>query len=218
MHHGKWPDKGSDVTDSAGARSPGRGAATEWAGPYLAFMFNLHRSRVVLVFSALALCHTTARPQAQLQEVKGLYFGLGMGQDLGGLLGVGFTYWPTPWVSGFVGGGWALVDLSYQVGAEVRLPNTKLASPFLTAMYGYNGAIHIEGKESLDGVYTGATVGAGVILRHRFRRNYWRFSLNAPIRSKDFLDDWQAIKDRPDVEIKQDLLPVTVGVGYHFGL
>lgn len=177
----------------------------------------LHPPNTILLVGLLALYHGTVRPQAPSEDLKGAYFGLGFGQDLGGLLGLGVTYWPAPWVSGFVGGGWALVGLSYQAGTEFRLPTAKRASPFLTAMYGYNGAIHVKGKESLDGVYTGPTVGVGVILRQRASRNYWRFSINRPFRSQAFEDDWQAIKDRPDLEIKQDLLPVTVGVGYHIG-
>ena len=169
----------------------------------------------------LVLLFTSAWPtnaRAQAADHKGLYLGVGFGQDLGGLLGFGLTYWPAPWLSAFVGGGWAIADFSYQTGLEFNLPSGKRVSPFLTAMYGYNGAIHVEGLEKLDGVYTGPTLGGGVILKQRTRRNYWRFSINVPIRSQEFLDDWEEVKRRPDVELRSDLLPVTIGVGFHLGL
>lgn len=156
--------------------------------------------------------------QASQPERKGAYIGVGFGQDLGGLFGFGVTYWPTPWLSGFVGGGWAIADLSYQTGLEFRLPTKSRTSGFLTAMYGYNGAIHVKGLEKLDGVYIGPTFGGGVMLQQRSSRNYWRFSVNVPIRSQQFLDDWDAVKKMPNVEVQQDLLPVTFGIGFHLGL
>ena len=70
----------------------------------------------------------------------------------------------------------------------------------------------------LDGIYYGPTVGIGWMLKQRVAANYWRFSINVPIRSQQMLDDLEAIKARPEIEVKQDLLPITVGVGFHFSL
>lgn len=177
---------------------------------------------ILLILSAITSWSGKACAQAPVQtaspERKGVYLGVGFGQDLGGLFGFGVTYWPSPWLSGFVGGGWAIADFSYQTGLEFRLPSRSRTSGFLTAMYGYNGAIHIKGLEKLDGVYIGPTFGGGVMLQQRRSRNYWRFSVNVPIRSQQFLDDWDAVKKRPNVEVKQDLLPVTLGIGFHLGL
>ena len=171
--------------------------------------------------SLLAVLVTFALPfsaRAQNEEQKGLYLGVGFGQDMGGIFGFGLAYWPAPWLGGFVGGGWAIAGFGYQTGLDLCLPTTKRTSPFLTVMYGYNGAIHVKGLEKRDRVYTGPTIGAGILLRQRVIRNYWRFSINVPIRSQEFLDDWQTVKDRPDVVVNQDLLPVTFGLGFHFGL
>ncbi len=88
----------------------------------------------------------------------------------------------------------------------------------MTGMYGYNGAIRVKGKEKLNGIYFGPTAGIGLMLRQRYLTNYWRFSFNIPFRSQEMLDHWQEIKDRPEIDIRSDLLPFTVGLGYHFGI
>ena len=177
---------------------------------------------ILLLLLAIGTWSGKACAQAPVQttapERKGVYIGVGFGQDLGGFFGFGVTYWPTPWLSGFVGGGWAIADFGYQTGLEFRLPAQSRTSGFLTAMYGYNGAIHVKGLEKLDAVYTGPTFGGGVMLQQRRSRNYWRFSVNLPIRSQEFLDHLDAVKKMPNVEMQQGLLPVTFGIGFHLGL
>ncbi|MGV3636493.1 MAG: hypothetical protein ACO1NQ_02475 [Flavobacteriales bacterium] len=149
---------------------------------------------------------------------RGFFLGVGMGQDVGGLPGARATYWVAPYLSGFVGGGWAFVGGGWNAGVELRMPAEGRTQPFVTGMYGYNGIIRIEGLEKLNGIYLGPTVGGGIMVRQRQGRNYWRFSLNLPFRSQEMLDAWETIKARPDVTIESDLLPVTVGVGFHFSL
>lgn len=151
-------------------------------------------------------------------QIKGLFIGVGVGQDVGGLPGARLTYWITPHLSGFIGGGWALVGGGYNAGVEVRFSSRSRTSFFMTGMYGYNGAIRVKGKESLNEIYFGPTAGIGLMLRQRHLLNYWRFSVNLPFRSQEMLDDWQGIRDRPEIDIRQDLLPITIGVGYHFAL
>lgn len=89
---------------------------------------------------------------------------------------------------------------------------------FITGMYGYNAAIHVEGREELDALYYGPTLGAGLILNQRNNEHYWRFSVNVPFRPDEFEADWQAIKDRPNIEVKQEPWPITLGIGFHFNL
>lgn len=149
---------------------------------------------------------------------RGLFFGVGMGQDVGGIIGARATYWVAPFLSGFVGGGWALVDPAYNAGIELRVPSARRGSFFVTGMYGYNAAIRIEGKEELNALYYGPTVGAGLILNQRTNEHYWRFSVNLPFRPNAFEADWQAIKDRPNIEVNQEAWPITLGIGFHFNL
>lgn len=58
-------------------------------------------------------------------RIKGLYIGVGTGLDVGGIIGARLTYWITPHVSGFIGGGWALVDPGYNGGMESKDPIDK---------------------------------------------------------------------------------------------
>ncbi len=111
---------------------------------------------------------------------SGLFLGIGVGQDVGGMIGAKATYWVAPYLAGFAGGGWAVVDGGYNLGVEVRLPSRSRASFFATGMYGYNAVIQVKGKEQLNGIYYGPTAGLGLMLRQRLIANYWRFSLNYP--------------------------------------
>ncbi len=167
---------------------------------------------------SMGFCCAHSPVTAQEGDIDGFHLGVGLGQDVGGVIGARATYWAAPWLSGFVGGGWAVIGAGYNVGVELRLPTKSRTSPFLVGMYGYNGVIHIKGKESLDGMYYGPTVGVGLMLKQRVAPNYWRFSINVPVRSQEMLDDWEAIKARPDIEVVADLVPITFGVGYHFSL
>lgn len=170
-----------------------------------------------IVFLCASFFHREARAQDSLQ-VRGLYVGIGSGLDAGGIIGARMTYWITPNLSGFIGGGWALVDPGYNGGLEVRFNSRSRTSFFLTGMYGYNGVIKVQGKETLNGIYFGPTAGMGLILRHRYLLNYWRFSFNIPFRSEEMMNDISALKQRTNVEMKQDLLPFTIGIGFHLAL
>lgn len=170
-----------------------------------------------LILAFIVLSGTSARAQ-EVGPVPNFFLGLGMGQDVGGIIGAKATYWVAPYLSGFVGGGWALADAGWNAGVEVRMRSQQRVQPFLTGMYGYNGVIHIEGLEKLDKIYYGPTIGGGIFLRQRRKHNYWRFSINIPFRPAEMFDDWEAIKLRPDVQVINDPLPITFGAGFHFAL
>ena len=172
----------------------------------------------ILLLQLVFSCNWSCTYAQDTLQIKGLYVGVGVGQDVGGLPGARLTYWVTPHFSGFIGGGWALVGGGYNAGVEVRFASRSRTNFFMTGMYGYNGAIKIKGKESLNRIYFGPTAGIGLMLRQRYLLNYWRFSLNLPFRSQEMYDHIEVIKARRDIEIRQGLLPFTVGVGYHFAL
>lgn len=184
-------------------------------------MFHHHSNHrpVQCICSLLTVLALSLSVSAQDRPpFRGFFLGVGIGQDVGGLPGARATYWVAPYLSGFVGGGWALVGGGWNAGVELRVPSEGRTQPFVTGMYGYNGVIRIEGLDKLNGIYLGPTVGGGITVQQRRTRNYWRFSINIPFRSQEMLDAWEAIKARPDVRIESDLLPITVGVGFHFSL
>lgn len=151
-------------------------------------------------------------------ETKGLYLGVGIGQDVGGIIGARLSYWPVPWAGAFAGGGWLFVGGGYNAGVELRVPSERRTSPFAVGMYGYNAVIAVDGKEAYDRIYYGPTVGAGVMVRQSNDRNYWRFSVNLPFRSPEFEEDIDQLKKQiwySDVRVP---LPLTLGFGYHIGL
>lgn len=155
--------------------------------------------------------------QTELAEMEGMYLGLGIGQDVGGV-GANLAYWPTPWLAGFAGGGIAFAGMAYQTGIDLRLPTEKRTSPFLLLMYGYTAALHVRGLEHLDRIDVGPSFGAGVMVKARSLRNYWRFSVNYPVRSGEFMDHYEMVKNRPDVEMQSALMPITFGITYHLGM
>lgn len=180
---------------------------------------------VMIVLIVLATAHTcqaqTLPPpavKAAVTEIFGPYLGIASGQDAGGLIGVRFTVWPTSFLSVWAGAGWALIKPSYNAGLELRLPTNGRVSPFVVAMTGYNAIIKIQGADQLNNIFFGPTVGAGLMVQRKRGTNYWRFSVNLPFRSTEMIDYYESLKQRPDIEFTQALVPFTVGIGYHFSL
>ena len=83
-------------------------------------------------------------------------------------------------------------------------------------MYGTHSEILVDGTTEYDKIYTGFTLGAGLELRFgKKKKNGIDFDLNFPLRTIDYWDDWNALKNDPDYEVIQDPLPVAVSIGFH---
>ncbi len=157
-------------------------------------------------------------PGADPYRIIGPHLGVGIGQDVGGIIGARMSYWPTPYTACFVGGGWALAAPAWNAGLELRVPTGGRVSPFALAMHGYNAGVYVKGKEHLNALFYGPTIGVGVMLRQRITRNYWRFSINLPFRSQEFEDHRAEVGARSDVEMLYEPLPITLGIGFHLCL
>ena len=173
--------------------------------------------KALIVCTASILGPNGVLAQTELQEMEGMYLGLGIGQETGGW-GGNLAFWPAPWLAGFAGGGITFAGMAYQTGVDLRLPTEKRTSPFLSLMYGYTAALHIKGLEHLDQIDVGPSFGAGIMVKARVLRNYWRFSVNYPVRSSKFMDHYEMVRNRPDVEMQTPLLPIIIGVTYHLGM
>lgn len=145
--------------------------------------------------------------------------GLGLGIDYGGIFGAKFTYSPVKYLGIFAAGGFQVGGFGWQFGAKgYFIPKTsrKGFRPNLKVMYGINAAIYIEGYDKYDKLYPGFTIGPGMEFRFgRLKKHGFDIDLNFPIRSQEFYDDYDIIKNDPMVEIETEPLPITISMGYH---
>jgi hypothetical protein len=147
-------------------------------------------------------------------------FGLGLGQDFGGVLGGNLTIYPQKNLGLFLGAGYAVAGFGYNLGVKLRIiSDTEFSpfSPYFTAMYGYNAAIAVENASQLNKVFYGSTIGIGFDYRSfPEKQSYWSLGIYLPIRGSEvenYIDD---LKKNHGVEMKSDLLPITFSIGYHF--
>jgi hypothetical protein len=145
--------------------------------------------------------------------------GLGLGLDYGGVLGAKFTYTPIKYLGIFVAGGLQLGGFGWQVGAKgylIRKTSKKGFRPNLKVMYGVNAAIYVIDADQYNELYLGPSLGPGIEIRFgRLKKSGLDFDLNFPIRSQQFYDDWEYLKNDPNIEIQSDPLPFTISIGYH---
>jgi hypothetical protein len=169
----------------------------------------------LLLFTSAVSGQVAAPAKAERNVASSTHLGLGMGMDHGGI-GVRLDV-PLSRNLAAVGGlGYAVVGMGWNVGLQLRTDPTKPVGLYMTALYGYNGAIKVEGAGRYDKLYYGFTPGAGVEFRGA-RGNFFHMALLVPLRSPEFWGDWDDLKAE-GVQVKQGPLPVAVSLGYHFAL
>jgi hypothetical protein len=150
---------------------------------------------------------------------KTMYLGAGVGFDYG-FIGGKFEFLPTKHVGLFVGLGYNLLSLGWNLGATYKFTPEKKVSPNLILMYGYNAAF--KGEDSYTERYNmtsyGLTLGVNVDIKSGNKGNKWSIGLFLPIRSSKFMDNYDDAKNDSNVEIKEDLMPIGVSIGYNFNL
>ena len=154
-----------------------------------------------------------------LSSAKGeTTLGLGLGLPYGALgarLGVNIM----DELNLFGGVGYQISGVGYNVGILKDFPSSRQTQFYLTGMYGTNAAIKVDGASEYDKVYTGATFGAGIKVNSRKTEgNYWDFGLLAPLRSSEFKDDEDTVKNDPRISDFTGASPVLIVVGYNFNL
>ncbi len=146
--------------------------------------------------------------------------GLGFGMDYGGIFGAKFTFTPIKYFGAFIAGGLQFGGFAWQVGAKgYAIPKTskKGFRPNLKAMYGVNAAIYVENAEEYNQLYTGPSIGPGMEIRFgRMKKSGLDVDINFPFRSQEYKDDWEKLKNDPNIEILSEPLPFSISVGYHF--
>jgi hypothetical protein len=169
-----------------------------------------------IVFLILFFLSTILKAQGIEKNNKHpyVYFGLGIGQNYGGV-GTRLTIMPVkPWDI-YAGVGYAIIGLGYNIGTHIRVAPDKRVCPVFGVMYGYNGVIKVQGASQFDKIYYGPSISGGIQLRTK-KSNYFSAELIVPFRSQAFSDDWDNVKNQSNITVKSDPLPFSISIGYHF--
>jgi hypothetical protein len=156
-------------------------------------------------------------PLVAFSQSGNMNVGIGAGIDYGGF-GGRFTFLPSEKFGLFAGLGYNLDGAGFNGGAQYKFSTEKRVRPYAIAMYGYNGVIRAENADGTTDSksYYGPSFGIGIELKSRKNEsNFWNFELLVPIRSGEFSDDIDTLKDSGyDVT---EPLPIGFSIGYHFG-
>ena len=143
-------------------------------------------------------------------------FGLGIGMDYGGF-GLNLSGYPIPQIGAFLGFGYALAGVGYNIGAKIRFVSTKNwhgVAPYLSGMYGYNGAVIITNEEKYNKLFYGITAGGGIDIRNRKNNNSFSLELLVPFRGNEVDEYMSDLSRYHNIEFKNKLWPVGVSFGY----
>jgi len=150
------------------------------------------------------------------QNEQQVYLGLGAGLDYGGILGGKIEYLPIKNLGLYGGLGYNLLSLGWNVGATYKILPEKKVSPNLMLFYGYNAVSQVKGAPEYEMTSYGVTVGANLDIKLGAKGNKLSVGLFVPIRTQKFMDNYDAMKKDPRVEMKSDLLPIAVSVGFNW--
>lgn len=145
------------------------------------------------------------------------FLGLGFGLDYGGFGGK-VEYLPVKNFGLFGGLGFNLASVGWNVGATYKILPDKNVSPNLMLFYGYNAVLTVEGASEYDMTSYGITLGVNLDVKIGTKGNKWSFGLFVPIRSQKFMDNYDAVKKDPRIEIRNELIPIAFSVGYNFAI
>lgn len=172
---------------------------------------------VVLVF----VCSTAKAQYVENYEPEPIVtiakLGVGYGIDYG-WLGARLTITPVTKLGAFIAVGYNGIKIGVNGGVTYKLYPDKKVNPVVGLMYGNNAVIVVEGAAHYDKAYFGASVSGGIELNMKKSGNYWSFEIIYPFRSSEYENDWDVIKNDPNIEIISDPLPITISIGYHFNI
>jgi hypothetical protein len=161
-------------------------------------------------------CQFKHQYHANLRKYDTASLGLGAGLDYGGL-GINGTFYPKKYLGFFLGLGYNFLGFGYNGGVKIRFTTkteyTKTITPYLLAMYGFNGVIKtpdIPGASVI--VYDGPTFGIG--FDTRYSKGYWSFGILIPIRP-NYINDYNDLKSH-GVTFNTSVLPIWITAGYKF--
>jgi len=143
-------------------------------------------------------------------------FGLGLGQDYGGI-GVNLTIYPQKNIGIFGSVGYVLAGAGFNFGLKLRIiPNHefKKVSPYAIGMYGYNATVKIMEKSEFDKIFYGPSAGGGIDLRFRRNKGYLSFGITIPFRDPEVDEYMDKLEKEQNADFGSGLAPFTISVGY----
>ncbi|WP_410881454.1 hypothetical protein [Myroides sp. DW712] len=171
-------------------------------------------SLLFLTAASTAFAQDATKPEKEFNKVYG---GLGFGLDYGGF-GAKIEYLPIEEIGVFAGVGYNLEEAGWNVGVSYKLKVSKRVSLNPLVMYGYNAVLQVDGASEYNMVSYGTTFGANVDIYVGNRGDKISAGLYVPIRSKKFMDNYDEVKDSSYIEMKNELWPIAIGVGYNWKL
>ena len=166
----------------------------------------------IILISAFLFAGKSIQAQSNEQHV---FLGAGLGFEYGGF-GAKVEYLPVKNFGLFGGLGYNLLTAGWNLGATYKMLPDKKVSPNIMLLYGYNGVSKVEGAPKYDMTSYGVTIGANVDISVGHKGNKISIGLFAPIRSGKFMDNYDKMKADSNIEIKNDLLPISLSIGYNF--
>ena len=171
---------------------------------------------IITILTASVYCHAQ---DGHLSSQKGQSsLGLGIGLPYGGI-GIRFGTNISDHLNLFGGLGYQFAGAGYNVGLLKDFKSNSAAQFYILGMYGTNAAIKVDGLSDYDKVYTGASFGVGMKVNSRKKEgNFWDIGLLIPVRSSDFKDDEDAVKNDPRISEFTEAWPILLSIGYNFNL
>lgn len=145
-----------------------------------------------------------------------VYIGPGIGIDFGGI-GLNAMSMVTEHVGLFGALGYNLHNIGLNGGVRLYTKD-QLARwrPYFSAMYGYNAVYIVKNADNFNRTFYGTTIGVGLDLRDS-RSNFWTLALHVPLRSDD-VKAYKTYLENSNIEIKRDLLPIAISLGYRIAI
>ena len=171
-----------------------------------------------VIFVFLFIVNQIYGQNEQSKSGQQTYFGLGIGLDYGGVFGGKLEYLPVKNFGIYGGLGYNLLSAGWNIGITAKMAPDKYVSFNPMLFYGYNGVSKCDGASQYDMTSYGITIGANLDIKLGHTGNKISVGLFAPIRSQKFKDNYDAMKNNPYVEIKNELWPVAISVGFNFKL
>lgn len=149
---------------------------------------------------------------SEKEEISYVNIGVGLGMSYGGI-GARLSAFPIQHFGVFGAVGYNFHKAGYNVGGIIRTLPEKKFCPVIMGMYGYNGVIVVLDADQYNKTYYGPSFGGGTEIRFN-NKTYLNVELLVPIRSQEWRDDLDALRNNPSIEITEPL-PVAFSIGYH---